>query len=204
MRVLLTALGFLVALTLSAPLRAQSAPAPFGLQWGMEVSGLTERYMPLQSTTRTGDLTVVNLTKAPRAPAETYLVNLLFDREMGLVKVRWMSTDIKGDATGKNGRRKYREVRQYVVDSYGEPTDEALVIGARLFDQDDEFYQCLAYEGRRVERHLGAGAVRRHPAQHRGPGPRLRVRPARLRIRGLEGLGQRVSLTASLPDGESP
>jgi hypothetical protein len=147
MRVLLTALGFLVALTLSAPLRAQSAPAPFGLQWGMEVSGLTERYMPLQSTTRTGDLTVVNLTKAPRAPAETYLVNLLFDREMGLVKVRWMSTDIKGDATGKNGRRKYREVRQYVVDSYGEPTDEALVIGARLFDQDDEFYQCLAYEG---------------------------------------------------------
>lgn len=147
MRVLVAFLGIGLVLAPSLAARAESTAAPFGLEWGMEVGGLGERNIPIQSTTHTGGLTVVNVREIPDTPEDTYLVNLLFDRTLGLVKVRWMSRDITGDDAGALGQRRYAEVRDYVARSYGEPTDEARVVGARLFDQEDEFYQCLAYEG---------------------------------------------------------
>lgn len=128
-------------------IEAPKGKAPFGLDWGMQISDLTARDIPIQSQTKSGNLTVVTVRQTPQMLENTYLVNLLFDNERGLVKVRWLSNDIEGDATGKLGRQKYTAVRRFVVEGYGEPSDEALVVGARLFDQDDEFYQCLRYEG---------------------------------------------------------
>ncbi len=128
-------------------IEAPKGPAPFGLDWGMQISALTARDIPVQSQTKSGNLTVVTVTETPQTLEDTYLVSLLFDAQQGLVKVRWIGNDVEGDATGKLGRRKYAEVRKFVVETYGEPADEALVIGTRLFDQDDEFYQCLRYEG---------------------------------------------------------
>jgi hypothetical protein len=38
-------------------------------------------------------------------------------------------------------------MKKAVAEKRGNPTDETNVVGARLFDQEDEFYQCLAYDG---------------------------------------------------------
>jgi hypothetical protein len=147
MRAFLLLAGLAVAAGGLAPARAEAAPAPFGLDWGMQISDLTVRDIPVQSQTKSGNLTIVTVTQTPQMLEDTYLVSLLFDNERGLVKVRWLSNDIEGDAAGKLGRQKYAAVHRFVVENYGEPSDEALVVGARLFDQDDEFYQCLRYEG---------------------------------------------------------
>jgi hypothetical protein len=147
MRALLIAPSFFIAAVLAAPSWAEATEAPFGLEWGMQVGDLTALDIAIQSTTKSGNLAVVTVTETPEALDDTYLVTLWFDNELGLVNVRWTSNKIEADTSGERGRRKYTETRRFIVENYGEPTDEALVIGARLFDQDDEFYQCLAYEG---------------------------------------------------------
>jgi len=120
---------------------------PFGLKWGMQPGELSELDIKIKDSSRTGDLTVVNSDEIPNAFADTKSVSMLFDRRLGLVKVRWTSLDIENDPTGTTGRAKYGEMKSLVADQLGDPSDETLVVGARLFDQEDEFYQCLAYEG---------------------------------------------------------
>ncbi|MGB8275412.1 MAG: hypothetical protein WCF16_09130 [Alphaproteobacteria bacterium] len=126
---------------------AENVKAPFGLTWGMQVADLKAAGITIHSTSTTGDLTVVNAKEVPGAFDNTYLVTMLFDRQLGLVKVRWVGTNVQDDATGRQGRASYAEMKKFVTETYGSPTDETMVVGARLFDQDDEFYQCLSYEG---------------------------------------------------------
>ena len=120
---------------------------PFGLKWGMQQGDLSEHGIKVKDRSKAGELTVVNAEEVPDAYAETKMVSMLFDRELGLVKVRWTSYDIEADPDGTLGRSKYGEMKAIIASQLGEPTDETLVVGARLFDQEDEFYQCLAYEG---------------------------------------------------------
>lgn len=120
---------------------------PFGLKWGMQQGELSELGIKVKERSRSGELTVVSSEEIPDAFADTKLVNMLFDRELGLVKVRWISYDIETDPDGSLGRSKYGEMKAIIASELGDPTDETLVVGARLFDQQDEFYQCLAYEG---------------------------------------------------------
>jgi len=163
MRLLLIALAAVLSGTLPAAAAEQSAappppstgalPAaqqfapPFGLRWGMRIADLGGLGIKIDSTSKTGNLTVVNVKEMPQAFPDTGVINMLFDRQHGLVKVRWLSTDISDDPTGTRGRAKYGELKKIVMQSRGAPSDETMVVGARLFDQEDEFYQCLAYEG---------------------------------------------------------
>jgi hypothetical protein len=145
LRVVLAAAVIILAAAL--PARAESMAAPFGLKWGMQIADLKAAGITTHSTSKTGDLTVVTAKEVPNAFADTYLVSMLFDRELGLVKVRWTGNNIEDDPTGRQGRAKYAEMKKFVAESYGKPTDETMVVGARLFDQEDEFYQCLSYDG---------------------------------------------------------
>lgn len=120
---------------------------PFGLKWGMDQRELSELDIKILKRERSEDLTVVEAEEVPDAFADTKMVSMLFDRELGLVKVRWTSLDIEADPDGSLGRSKYAEMKGEIASKIGQPTDETLVVGARLFDQQDEFYQCLAYEG---------------------------------------------------------
>lgn len=120
---------------------------PFGLKWGMQQGDLSELGIKVSERSKSGDLTVVNSEEIPEAFADTKMVSMLFDRRLGLVKVRWISYDIETDPNGSLGRSKYGEMKAIIASRLGEPTDETLVVGARLFDQEDEFYQCLSYEG---------------------------------------------------------
>ena len=135
----------------AAPPAAAAMPAeaqpPFGLKWGMHVNDLSSLGIKVASTSTSGNIVMVNVKELPNAFPDTNTVNMLFDRQLGLVKVRWTSSALANDPTGSQGRSKYGEMKKTVVESRGNPSDETLVVGARLFDQEDEFYQCLAYEG---------------------------------------------------------
>lgn len=135
----------------AAPPAAAAMPAeaqpPFGLKWGMHVNDLSSLGIKVASTSTSGNIVVVNVKELPNAFPDTDAVNMLFDRQLGLVKVRWTSTAVAGDPNGSQGRSKYVEMKKTVVETRGNPSDETLVVGARLFDQEDEFYQCLTYEG---------------------------------------------------------
>ena len=130
----------------AAAMPAEAQP-PFGLKWGMHVNDLSSLGIKVASTSTSGNIVVVNVKELPNAFPDTDAVNMLFDRQLGLVKVRWTSTAVASDPNGSQGRSKYVEMKKTVVETRGNPSDETLVVGARLFDQEDEFYQCLSYEG---------------------------------------------------------
>jgi hypothetical protein len=126
---------------------AEQQQPPFGLKWGMQIADLGALGIKIDSTTQNGSLSIVNVKEMPGAFPDTGTVNMLFDRRLGLVKVRWTSTGISDDPTGTKGRARYGEMKKVVTQIRGNPSDETMVVGARLFDQEDEFYQCLSYEG---------------------------------------------------------
>jgi hypothetical protein len=131
----------------SAPAASTEQEPPFGLKWGMKLADVTAMGVKVNSSSQSGNLTVVNIKEMPGAFPDTGVVNMLFDRQRGLVKVRWISATIADDPIGTHGRAKYVEMKKAVAEKRGNPTDETNVVGARLFDQEDEFYQCLAYDG---------------------------------------------------------
>ncbi len=126
---------------------ARPAEAPFGLKWGMHLNDLEGLGVQINSTSKNGDLTIVNAKTMAQAFPDTATVNMLFDSHAGLVKVRWIGKPITDDLVGTKGRAKYGEMKKMVLQNLGNPTDETMVVGARLFDQEDEFYQCLSYDG---------------------------------------------------------
>ena len=126
---------------------AAQVEAPFGLKWGMHLNDLDGLGVQINSTSKNGNLTMVNAKTMAQAFPDTATVNMLFDSQAGLVKVRWISTALSDDPDGTKGRVKYGELKKLMVQDRGNPTDETMVVGARLFDQEDEFYQCLAYDG---------------------------------------------------------
>lgn len=113
----------------------------------MKIGDLSALGIKVASTAKLGELAILNVKDMPGAFPDTSLVNLLFDHDLGLVKVRWVGTSISDDPVGTHGRSKYSEMKKVILQARGNPTDETMVVGARLFDQEDEFYQCLSYEG---------------------------------------------------------
>lgn len=126
---------------------ATPVEAPFGLKWGMHLNDLDGLGVKINSTSKSGNLTIVNAKTMAQAFPDTATVNMLFDNQAGLVKVRWISAAVSDDLDGTKGRVKYGEMKKLVIQNRGNPSDETMVVGARLFDQEDEFYQCLSYDG---------------------------------------------------------
>ena len=57
------------------------------------------------------------------------------------------SEDITNDAFGSKGKEMYDDIKSKLKNKYGEPTENFEFVGLRLYDESDEFYQCLSYDG---------------------------------------------------------
>ncbi|ORQ01223.1 hypothetical protein B7971_18490, partial [Vibrio cholerae] len=64
-----------------------------------------------------------------------------------LVKVAAMSTDFTDDIYGLKGKSNYEQVKSLLTKKYGSPSTHYERVGGDLYDDADEFYQCLDYSG---------------------------------------------------------
>lgn len=124
---------------------ADSFPEPFGLKWGMTVDEL-DRYgfAPIQGfDTKFNGMSSKSAPK-PWSKAETYLALTYNNR---LVKVAAFSVDITDDIYGAEGKEMYNQIKDRLIRKYGNPSTQNEYVGRDLYDEPDEFYQCLDRSG---------------------------------------------------------
>jgi hypothetical protein len=138
---------FLISLMLASAGAGASEgfPEPFGLTWGMSDAALIKLGFTRPSTD-TGPLHLFISKVAPKpwSEAETYAVVTYNDQ---LVKVVAISKSFTDDIAGDEGKAAYEKINRVLTNKYGKPASHMEVVGAKLYTEYDEFYQCLNYTG---------------------------------------------------------
>nr|WP_290696369.1 hypothetical protein [Halomonas sp. UBA3074] len=121
-----------------------SFPEPFGLTWGMSEAELNE--LGFTQASESDGLKIFSSVSAPKAwsKAEVYIA---ITYKGNLVKAAASSTDFIDDIYGLEGKRNYNQIKDLLIKKYGEPSTNYERTGGTLYDEADEFYQCLEYSG---------------------------------------------------------
>jgi hypothetical protein len=137
-------LMFFTALLLAMPAYSEEFPAPFGLTWKMSEKEL--RSHGFSDASNTGGLKIMQSFSAPKAwsKAEKYYA-VTYEGE--LVKAIAVSKSFTDDVYGSEGKELYNQMKAILTEKYGTPTNSFEVVGNSLYDEPDEFYQCLDYSG---------------------------------------------------------
>lgn len=136
----------IIVLILANNAYAAEIMAPFGLQWGESKQALKKKGVVYEKCTTNLSLTICTTNKPLKSVSFGDIYQLIFDSKQGLQKVIMLSNDITDDITGSEGKALYSKVKSSLVKKYGESKDYEYN-GLKLYDEYDEFYQCLAYSG---------------------------------------------------------
>lgn len=142
----LNALG-LLAVCLATSYPAQSTEAPFGLSWGENKSAVENKGVNLQASGGKGRMTSYKTNHLPNDLSIAEQYTLIFDTEYNLQKIILISKDIDSDLYGSEGKKIFADLKSKLAQKYGNPIDGLEMVGRELYREQDEFYQCLAYEG---------------------------------------------------------
>lgn len=139
---------FLVLVVALCPLidiSAETFPEPFGLSWDMSEDDLRKLGFELIQEDHNGFNTFSSLsTPKPWSKGETYFALTYNDQ---LVKVAAISIDFTDDIYGIEGKETYNQMKALLTKKYGNPSENYEFTGRDLYDESDEFYQCLEYSG---------------------------------------------------------
>ena len=136
-----------VALPFTCTAMAKEITAPFGLTWGQSKADLQSQGVAFYDC---GDFDLAQRCRTKILPkslsiAEFYF--LFFHPRKGLVKVGMVGKTINDDIAGSNGKSDYARIKTSLTTKYGPRLSKVEIIGQKLYDGHDEFYQCLAYAG---------------------------------------------------------
>lgn len=121
-------------------------PAPFGLKWGMNKQEIEKLNVVLEKRGKHGTISAYRTDSLPKNLSDHDYYFLFLDDRYGLSKVTYISKDITGDIYGAEGKEKYSRLKKKLTGKYGIPKTYEF-IGNELYDESDEFYQCLKYDG---------------------------------------------------------
>jgi hypothetical protein len=118
----------------------------FGYYFGLTVEQIEEAGIEVKMEREGDDLLIASVSSAPVPweDAENYLM-AFYDGK--LLKINAIGKNITGDATGTKGREKHKELRDSLAEKYGKPSKSFHSVGNKLWNEADEFYQCLNYDG---------------------------------------------------------
>lgn len=136
--------GMLLAIVAVGVQAADTFPEPFGLTWGMSEAGLKK--LGFTQVNDSEGLRLFSSVSAPKAwsKAENYVAVTYKGK---LVKAAAVSTDFTDDIFGSEGKSTYEQVKSLLTKKYGSPSTHYERVGGALYDDADEFYQCLNYSG---------------------------------------------------------
>lgn len=119
--------------------------APLGLDWGMKKSEL-QKYKTNKCVVEDG-LEACYLIEPPKSLSfgDEYLV--IFDFDKKLQKIVILSKEFSSDIYGREGKDLYEKVKLALTKKYGSAKISEERTGLKLYDESDEFYQCLKYSG---------------------------------------------------------
>ena len=123
------------------------ADGPFGLGWGMSEQDTKILGVNCEEKTTQSRITVCKTTSLPKNLSISDQYALYIDGKYQLQKVTMISEIISNDIYGSEGKEIYFDLKNKLSNKYGKPSDSFEYVGDELYDESDEFYQCLAYEG---------------------------------------------------------
>ncbi len=131
---------------------SEEGNAPFGLTWGMteaQVAQLVEVEIKeeIKSDLPLGVTGILQATSLPKNLTIAEFYHLIFVTEKHLQKISMSSKDIEDDVSGRKGKEQYEKIKTSLKKKYGSPIAEHESSGRKLWDEWDEFYQCLKYDG---------------------------------------------------------
>lgn len=135
----------LVLISLSAS-AADGDDALFGLRWGMTVDDVKAAGASLSKTKGDRNLDFYKTSSLPKNISDFDSYWLIF-ADGKLVKLQGVGKNILNDPSGSNGKERFEALRSALQQKYGTPTLNSQTIGNKLFEEYDEFYQCLKYTG---------------------------------------------------------
>jgi hypothetical protein len=121
---------------------AAEYPAPAGFKWGTA----PDKKCRQTQLTQIKDVilcTTTNVSKPIPWVDEYYL--LYYKNK--LIKVLMNSKSTRDDVTGSTNRELYEKIKETLTSKYGEPETSYETSGRKLYEEYDEFFECLAYTG---------------------------------------------------------
>lgn len=137
---------FIIAVTILSNLADAEVTAPFGLTWGQTQSEIRAMNIQLDCDPPSSRFTTCSATTMPSSVSFAEFYGLMFDRDEGLQKAILVGSDITNDVSGAKGKENFNSIRDVLANKYGE-WEGIETIGNDLYDEYDEFYQCLNYDG---------------------------------------------------------
>ena len=121
--------------------------APLGLQWGQTQKQLKAqgvRFSDCENDKGFTQCIAKNLPK-PVSFAEGYVLYF----HSGLQRALISGEVITNDAYGTQGKKQFADLKRRLTAKYGKTSHDASLeaVGGKLYNDSDEFYQCLAYDG---------------------------------------------------------
>jgi hypothetical protein len=134
-----------IVLALSVFVCAQDNNAMFGLKWGMSTQQVKALGISLEKKSAEWNFSTYVADTMPKALSfgESYV--LIFD-DNSLVKMKMVSTDITEDPYGTEGKELFDRAVEMLSKSY-KVEKVFCKSGLELYEDSDEFYECLNYEG---------------------------------------------------------
>lgn len=117
----------------------------FGLKWSASIAEIEAQYTVVERDKSTPGLTLLVLT-GEQFPSNTGNVFALVASEFGLVKVVWNSKNFTDDPFGNEGKEQFDILYLALSKKLG-AGQKITTIGGSLYDENDEFYECLEYAG---------------------------------------------------------
>ncbi len=142
-------LAAIVVISIATTAHAQEVTAPVGLTWGMTQAQAKSKGVKFEKCYEgefaTATICTTNNPLKPVSFSNVYLP--VFIPGKGLQKLIIIGKDITGDIQGSEGKELYASIKAILTKKYGQPESEGEHFGLKLYDEYDEFYQCMAYAG---------------------------------------------------------
>ena len=137
----------LTGLSATADTYAIEKQTTMGLTFGQTYEEAQAAGLQATKLETDNSLTTYKVTKLPQQPSSTDVAMVVFDATFGFQKLVWHSKNIEADVSGISGKSQYDSIKTVLEKKYGPPAKILERSGLKLFQEYDEFYQCLAYPG---------------------------------------------------------
>jgi len=120
--------------------------AVFGLNWGMSPEEVKSSGTILVLKNKSENLYIYRAESLPKNIKDARYYTLVFNNNKDLVKIIMFGETITNDFSGDKGKIRFGKISMALSKKY-KVIKSITEVGIRTYNEDDEFYQCLAYKG---------------------------------------------------------
>lgn len=121
--------------------------AMFGLSWNMSPDQVRALGIKIVKQEDTKLMAIYKTDSLPQNHSKANYYYLIFFKDSLLGKIAMIGDEIIDDIYGTDGKRQFDLIYKQLSSSGYETIEKYCVTGVKVYNDPDEFYQCLRYDG---------------------------------------------------------